>query len=160
MWRALLAFVLLLAARPVSAEEASVRLCVRNDARVAEHSVSAMRSSLLRMQSLLKVRLEFGCEVGGTGHLVTLVLREQPADIPEPSALGAAKTTHDRIEPYLELYYDSLKWILPSRLAVIEGRAMARIVAHELSHYLRQSREHGASDFLRAELSLARLMAP
>jgi hypothetical protein len=73
-------------------------------------------------------------------------------------ALGLAWRQGDRIQPVLQLHIDALVRTLGNqRSPAVVGRALARVAAHELVHYLDQRVAHEASGVLRDRFSSAEL---
>jgi hypothetical protein len=64
-----------------------------------------------------------------------------------------------RVTPNIVLYCEAIRQYLPSDLDLFVGRAMARVLAHELIHYLKQSISHDAHGTFAGYLHPARLMA-
>ena len=69
-------------------------------------------------------------------------LRAHPS---EPNALGAARTRRERVLPRLEVYSDPVAALIGTRLPGLLGKALARVTAHELIHYVRQETAHAHS---------------
>jgi hypothetical protein len=75
-------------------------------------------------------------------------------------ALGAARVEGTAITPQLEVYLDNVVALLSdSQCWTVVGRAIARVAAHEVAHYLDQSAEHDESGLLRARFSGSDLAA-
>jgi hypothetical protein len=100
-----------------------------------------------------------------SSETITITVRTSPPD-PYPKALGLAWRSGNRILPRLEVYVNSLMRIFGGRIAPSElGRALARIVVHELLHYTRQRSDHDAAGIFNeslgpADLVLGRSEAP
>ena len=79
----------------------------------------------------------------------------RPADV-----LGAAPLVHgSRIAPRLEIYYDRVVALMPeAECWSIVGRALARVAAHEVAHFIDQDQNHG-DGLLQARFSGAELAA-
>ena len=68
-----------------------------------------------------------------------------------PSALGLTWRAGDRILPSIEIYTRTITALLESDLhAAALGRALAKVLAHELTHYVRQREDHESEGVLRA----------
>jgi hypothetical protein len=62
----------------------------------------------------------------------------KPGDV-----LGAAKIEGSGISKRLEIYFEPVVETIPAANCwTVIGRALARVAAHEVSHYLEQSRGH------------------
>ena len=115
---------------------------------------------------------EFPAVIGGQG--ARLAFRSCPADTPrlqlsvsrEPpdhlsGILGMARRRSDRIEPSLRVFYGPLVRYLgaPNNASAI-GRAVARVAAHEVAHFLEQQPHHCAKGLLRESFPAYELAAP
>jgi hypothetical protein len=80
--------------------------------------------------------------------------------------LGRTLITDGEIRPYVELECDQIVALIqtaiwgkdPERSASLLGRAMARVLAHELYHVLARTRLHGKNGIARALLSAEQLV--
>ena len=114
---------------------------------------------------------EFPAVIGGRG--ARLEFRSCPADSPRlqlsisreppdplPGILGLARRRSDRIEPSLRVFYSPLVRYLgaPNNASAI-GRAVARVAAHEVAHFLDQQLHHCAKGLLRARFPAYELEA-
>lgn len=104
-------------------------------------------------QSLIGVRgvqlVEQGCEPDS----IRLSVFRQAAGR-ESDALGAARVEGAAIAPQLEVYLDRVVALLPeSQCWNVIGRALARVAAHEVAHYLNQGAEHDEAGLLQARFS-------
>ncbi|MBK7928863.1 MAG: hypothetical protein IPJ98_15665 [Bryobacterales bacterium] len=77
----------------------------------------------------------------------------------ENSALGAARTRGEVVLPLLELYTEPVAAMLGTRLPGVLGRALARVTAHEMAHYLRQETHHEAAGAFAAQYTAGLLRA-
>lgn len=119
----------------------AVDLCVQNEARLDAQTVMLVVHHLRQYQEELGTGIQVRCSSAsvrvtfagypGVGH---------PAD-----ALGATRTANGRILPEVQIFTKSVQELLPNATAELRARALAKVVAHELSHYLRQQAVHGAS---------------
>jgi hypothetical protein len=70
-----------------------------------------------------------------------------------PQALGLARTSKGRILPVIEIYVDPVAKLLPPNSPPADlGRALGRVAAHELLHYVSQRAGHDASGFFSESL--------
>lgn len=80
-------------------------------------------------------------------------------------ALGSTYITEGQLLPFADVDCDMIRALLGSRLAVsapmerarMMGRAMARILAHELYHYLTRTKTHSSSGMAKAFYTAADL---
>jgi hypothetical protein len=72
--------------------------------------------------------------------------------------LGAAPREGSRIAPRLEIYLDRVVAMMPeTRCWNVLGRALARVAAHEVAHYMDQNRRHSDAGLMQARFSGAQL---
>ena len=84
-----------------------------------------------------------------------------------PGPLAFAHTADGRIQPFGEVACDSVRRAVESALwghqhgirEELFGRALGRVVAHELAHILAQSNTHGKTGVFKPSLSGAQLIA-
>ena len=127
--------------------------------------------SLLNVPVRAAILREFPSVIGGRG--ARLAFRSCPTDSPrlqlsisrEPpdhlsGILGLALRRSDRIEPSLQVFYGPLVRYLgaPNNASAI-GRAVARVAAHEVAHFLDQQHHHCAKGLLRARFPAYELAA-
>jgi hypothetical protein len=78
---------------------------------------------------------------------------QHPSDV-----LGAAPLAGLQIAPRLEVYVDRVVELMPERQCWnVVGRALARVAAHEVAHFLDQEQQHADAGLLRARFSGAQL---
>lgn len=69
------------------------------------------------------------------------------------TALGLVQVRQGRVLPLIELYVRPVKELLGRDLhAAALGKALARVAAHELTHYREQRLDHGAAGSFRESL--------
>ncbi len=90
---------------------------------------------------------------------IHLLIKGEPPNGLE-GVLGLARRKRDRIEPQLQVFYGSLVRYLgePNNAEGI-GRAVARVTAHEVTHFLEQQPHHCERGLLQAMLSAYELLA-
>jgi hypothetical protein len=72
-----------------------------------------------------------------------------PSDV-----LGGAFLTGERITPQLNVFYDRVVELIPeSACWNVVGRALARVAAHEVAHFIGQDPQHADAGLLRARFS-------
>ena len=93
------------------------------------------------------------------GAVVTVTLRATPPRR-YPQALGLARRRGDMIEPAIELYIRPLLQLSGGRISARDlGSALARVLAHELLHYTRQSAAHDLEGLFGARVGPRELMS-
>lgn len=76
----------------------------------------------------------------------------------EADVLGAARQEQTRIAPRLEIYLDRVVAMMPeSRCWNVVGRALARVAAHEVAHFIDQNPGHSQTGLLQPRFSGAQL---
>lgn len=86
----------------------------------------------------------------GSSQCVRVTIRTTPPSR-YPGALGVAHRSGDRILPSIEIYTWPITRTLDKEMnGTALGRAMARVLAHELTHYWRQRADHDRHGMLRA----------
>ena len=143
----------LLAGNSLFAHDLTV--CLRNEARLDADTLAVFERELTGISTLsgLSLRL-LPCAGGPAGLRLTI----QTQSLLEPSALGAARTQGPRVLPEVELYAKHIAALLPAQLPSLMGRAMARVAAHEIGHYLLQRCDHGG-ELMAEAFTGARLIA-
>ena len=93
------------------------------------------------------------------GYRIHLSIKDEPSSGLE-GVLGLARRNRDRIEPQLQVFYGSLVRYLgePNNAEAI-GRAVARVAAHEVAHFLQQQPHHCQRGLLQSMLSAYELLA-
>jgi hypothetical protein len=149
--------VLLLASVAGNLLQANVlQVCFLNTASLDPDTLNQFEKELSGIASSSGVSLSIRQCMPGPAADIRITIQSQ-SDV-EPSALGAAKVLGGRVLPEIEIYTGPIKTLLTARLPVLVGRAMARVAAHELGHFLSQSVDH--SDGVMSEAySAPRLMA-
>ena len=94
--------------------------------------------------------------VAGADILVSLVA-ERPG-VP-PDALGLAHSERGLILPRLEVLVGAVMRLTKAGDRETLGRALARVAAHELLHYQRQTGDHDAHGLMQARLTPADLLS-
>lgn len=98
---------------------------------------------------------ESGCEPDA----IRLSLHQR-AEGHDADVLGAARREGSRIAPRLEVYLDRVVAMMPeSRCWNVVGRALARVAAHEVAHFIGQDQRHSQTGLLQARFSGAQLAA-
>jgi hypothetical protein len=120
-------------------------------------SYVAGRLAVIRLQGSCQAdaQLPFGMIVSGASN--------------DPEALGKTHVSNGEVLPFADILCDQIhKFILtPLRSGAnaairdqMLGRALARVIAHELYHIVLKTKEHGKSGIARATQSAMQLVAP
>ena len=136
-------------------ERRELTVCVGNatalDKTLAKEWEGELRRILAASGRELRVA---GCDEDGAVQVY--FMRFHPK---ETSALGAARTRHERVLPLLEVYSEPVAALIGTRLPGLLGRAMARVTAHELTHYVRQETEHAEAGGFSGQYTAGLLLA-
>ncbi|MCB9383245.1 MAG: hypothetical protein H6509_01420 [Bryobacterales bacterium] len=140
------------------AQAEGLKVCIEDRAGVG---VPARAGLLRELHALLpKLDLEVadaGCNTLGDAG-VLLSLRSERAGIPE-DALGLAFRGNGEILPRLEVFVEPVVRLTRAGDWETVGRALARVAAHELMHYSRQSDQHATHGLMQARLSASELVS-
>jgi hypothetical protein len=80
------------------------------------------------------------------------------ADVLGAARLEQSKLEQSKIAPRLEIYLDRVVAMMPeSRCWNVVGRALARVAAHEVAHFIGQDPRHAEAGLLRAQFSGSQL---
>jgi len=143
-----------------------------------ERSVTEMKhefESLIKDSSISvdwRMRGEVKSEVAGNLVLVRFqgkcVLEPAPYLIDERGPLAFSYSTNGSVQPFSEVACDRVVALARSAMSggdfahadLLLGRALGRVVAHELVHILAKSADHGREGVTTPALSGLRLIAP
>ena len=149
MWRVAVGLFL---AGLTSAEVRSVCL----DDRVGLNSFSrkAFEAEVRELIPVHGLTLTFGrC----LGPAVSIVISAHPP-ASDARALGLAHRSGDRVLPALSIYTQPVLKIIGEQASAAQlGRALARVAAHELGHYLLQQIHHNHEGLMRASFESSEL---
>lgn len=152
------AALLLTVALP-SALGAAWNVCVQDsDALLSAPVRAAALREFSELMGAQRASLDFG-DCTAEGRRIQLkVLAEAPEHL--HNVLGQAYRRHERIEPLLNVYYESLvRYLGHPNNAYAIGRAVARVAAHEVKHFLDQDPSHCSHGLLRSGFGAWELMA-
>jgi hypothetical protein len=132
----------------------AIREMGREAAHILKHSGIALRWRIgVPAQAvngmLIVVKLQGRCDMDGS-----------PAFL-EPGALGWAHAVNGTMLPFSDLACENLRGVVeaaiadgnPARANVLLGRAMGRVLAHELYHIVADTSEHGRDGVTQATLT-------
>ncbi len=158
MTRRWLLFVALsgLAVAPTPAQE--LQVCVRDLAQVK----TPARQVLVAELRLLFPRVDLAvgmnpCDAAPDVHRVDLILLRGRADVPQ-DVLGLSVMRGGRILPQVEVFTEPVGRLTGTGDLELLGRALGRVAAHELGHYMRQTAEHEDRGPMRAGLTSSELL--
>lgn len=117
----------------------ALELCLRNEAGMDHQTLMLTLHHVRQQQEKLGVTLTPGCSEGSVRLTFALI----PLAPHPPDALGATRTAPGRILPDIRIFTQSVTRMLPTAGPECRARALAKVVIHELSHFLRQSGSHG-----------------
>ncbi|MBI4907399.1 MAG: hypothetical protein HY820_27485 [Acidobacteria bacterium] len=156
----------------------AVALYTSFENRIPQTSVTAMREELDWIVAPLGMRFSWrmlgdGSEGDPVGRLAVIRFRGKcdSSSFRESSTqevrLGATQISEGRIIPYADIYCDAvgsyiasgLQFVPQSQKERILGRALGRVVAHELYHVFMQTREHASSGLANAHCTKEDLLA-
>jgi hypothetical protein len=135
---------------PAAAAPARVSLCLTSEGPIVDERL--VRFQLAAWQKALSTELYFDCRAPNP---VLIRLAKSPARPHPPDALGATRIANGKLQPDITVFCDSVRAMLPEPAPLIESRALARVIAHELVHLLLNRAQHVA-DGLNDELLTAR----
>lgn len=126
------------------------RVCLEDQANLSAPAMGAFQREFLTLVGAHGVELvDSACPSGA----ILLSLQRRGANH-DPDVLGAAHRRDATIEPRLEVYIEPVRELIPEvRCWTTIGRALARVAAHEVAHYVDQSVEHSERGLLNAGFS-------
>src|SRR5262245_42460951 len=136
-----------------------VTVCLRNPGAVHRETLISTEQTLWRSEKRIGavIRMSYGDCSDSQALVVTFVDHPSP---PHPAdALGATRTARDTILPDTQLFFRAAAAMLRNPTEENQGRALGAIIAHELYHYLKQTRRHDGSDLNCAFLTESQLLA-
>lgn len=117
----------------------AAELCIRNEAGLDAQTLMLTMHHIRGHQELLGVDFVQGCSASS----IRLTFRAVPQAPHPQDALGATRVTAGKVQPEILIFAKSILQMLQGASAECKARALAKVVAHELSHYLRQKKDHG-----------------
>lgn len=154
-----LAWILLTLPAVLPASGQQVLLCLENQKQLSAGALDSFRDTLRELGPLVGATIAFRCE-DLRPPFVIVTLRQEPRLTQPDNAMAAMRTQDGRVLPRMELYLKPIHRLLPARLEVLEGRALAWVAGHELLHFLSQRQHHDHRGWFAAELNTAMLLLP
>jgi hypothetical protein len=130
----------------------AVEICLEDRARLSLPAIAAFQTEL----SLIVPDARIEPASGACDFRLTI----RPDSLPgQPDVLGRTPVSGGHILPRAEVFAASIIRLLEgSRSHTLLGRAIARVAAHEIGHYLSQEGRHHASGLMRPELTVSQLV--
>jgi hypothetical protein len=138
--------------------EMAIREMGHEAAKILKHSGVALRwhlgpSTQVMDGLLVVVELRGQCEMGG------------PSEAPKSSALGWSHEVDGKMLPFSDLACDNIRSAIQSpslpqnhvQANILLGRAMGRVLAHELYHVVADTADHGENGVAQPALSAREL---
>ena len=142
---------------PSSAQE--LHVCVRDLAQLKKPAQQALLAELRLLFPRVDLTTDLNpCESPAGAEVVQLLLFPRRPDVP-PDVLGLTMLSRGRILPRLEVFTEPVARFTGAADLQALGRALGRVAAHELGHYVRQTSEHEDRGPMRADLGSAELLA-
>jgi hypothetical protein len=118
---------------------AQTAVCVREQARLGGPAFAAFEAELVSLLPQVTVR------TGECGSAPEVTIRSEAPDRYR-TALGLAHVASGQVTPRLEVYVNPVLRLLDqAKSPAAVGRALARVAAHELVHYLSRRTDHDAA---------------
>jgi hypothetical protein len=132
-----------------------LKVCLANPARLDDLTLQVFRQEL---GAILTASGRPSSLDSCASPAVRITLRQYPGE-EEPAALGRTRYVNGRLLPEIDLFVSPVGQIVGTRLPGVIGRALARVAAHELGHWLAQETGHAAHGFMMERLAAGHLMA-
>jgi hypothetical protein len=133
-----------------------VRVCVHNQINLPEPAEASMRTELKLLFPRLKVVAQSNPCDAEIEKQILIVVKDTDDSVPA-DALGRAPMVDGKIIPVLEVFKDPVARLSGANDLGTLGRALGRVAAHELLHYLLQQSGHNVTGLLQERLDAAAL---
>lgn len=136
-----------------------LKVCLHYDAKTSKDVQKLIQEEIARYEEWLGAKLSFDC--AGPAGVFVAVLGRAPAGM-ELDALGATRLSRGVVMPEVVVFRETIRELLPvqMRMEGTEARAIARVVAHELGHYLTASTGHRRNGVNDESLTAGHLLSP
>ena len=126
------------------------QVCLDDQAGLNAPTIGSFHREFQFLVGARGIRLEDeGCAADAIRISVHRNANGHPSD-----ALGAAPIADSGIGPRLEIYFDRIVALMPeTQCWNVVGRALARVAAHEVAHYIDQDESHSEAGLLQAKFS-------
>lgn len=140
------------------AHAGTLRVCVAPESQVNKDIRNGIRQELSLYETWLGSKIEFSCEAAGA---VSVLVTGRAGWGMQPDALGATRVAGGFVQPEIVIFRDAIRNMLPveMRLEGNEVRAMARVIAHELRHFLSGTGSHQVNGVDDEQLSAGHLLS-
>ena len=128
-----------------------LRVCVHSEIDLPEPAEASMRAELKMLFPRLKVVAQRGPCQATTDEQVLILVKDADEGVPA-DALGRAPMVDGKIVPALEVFKGSVAAVSGATDLETLGRALGRVAAHELLHYLLQQSGHNVTGLLQERL--------
>jgi hypothetical protein len=129
-----------------------LEICIEDRARLGLPAAAALQTEL----SLIVPDAQITFASGGCDFRVLIRADSMPG---HPDVLGRTPVAGSRILPQAEVFAGSVMRLLgDTRSHARLGRAVARVAAHEIGHYLSQERDHHDAGLMGSQLTAAQLV--
>jgi hypothetical protein len=173
--RYLAAFVFLAASTAFSAPQSNVTLILKFEGTSSDHAIGELKQELFRLFRESGIHLDVRLATGLGAYpqfekVVSVSFRGScqmdrfPRALERQGSLAFSHVTDGEVLPYIEVHCDLVRDLVRSAIVhddagrdLLLGRALGRVVAHELYHVLAKTRQHGHGP-ARAMLSGAELI--
>ncbi|MBS1829827.1 MAG: hypothetical protein JST93_31295 [Acidobacteria bacterium] len=113
-------------------------LCVQNEAGMDARKMMLTVHHLRQYRGELSTDIQVRC----SAESVRVTFVGYPGEGHPSDALGATRIAKGRILPEVQIFTKPVQEMLPGARPEVEARALAKVVAHELMHYLQQRAGH------------------
>lgn len=133
-----------------------LRVCVHNQSNLPAPAEASMRTELKLLFPRLKVVTQSDPCPATTEGQVLIFVKDTDDTVPV-DALGRAPIVDGKIVPALEVFEGPVAQVSGANDLETLGRALGRVAAHELLHYLLQQSGHNVTGLLQERLGAAAL---
>ena len=129
-----------------------VEICLEDRAKLSLPAIAAMQTEF----SLIVPNARIQAGSGACDFQLTIRSDAMPG---RPDVLGRTPVSAGQMLPRAEVFAPSVIHLLGDlRSHTLLGRAIARVAAHEIGHYLSQRGDHHESGLMRSRLTAAQLV--
>lgn len=139
-----------------AAQAEPIRVCVHNQINLPEPAEASMRAELKLLFPRLKMITQSNPCSTAAEDQVLIYVKDREEGVPA-DALGRAPMLDGKIIPAIEVFRGPVAELSGANDLETLGRALGRVAAHELLHYLLQQSDHNVTGLLRERLGAAAL---
>lgn len=133
-----------------------LRVCIHNQVNLPEPAEASMRAELKLLFPKLKLITQSDPCPATTQWQVLIFVKDTEVGVPT-DALGRAPMVDGKIVPALEVFKGPVAELTGATDLDTLGRALGRVAAHELLHYLLQQSDHNVTGLLQERLGATAL---